>query len=567
VSHTEVMLHFIAGPSAGKSIAIKESTTIGRALESVIPVADRRMSRTHVRIFSKDKLWWIEDLDSSNGTWLGTERITGTHELKNLQHIRIGSSVLEVDFPDDDPRSNLRILHSIDPLHLRNLSMAEDEMMYPSEHRRLAAIYGLTDIIKGVQDEEELFSLVSRYLIQSIPHAEKSCVYLLNDSDEYLSPTMGIDDQYQRLDKSEFPVSRKVLNYVSMNLKAVLCVYNIREIKDATQSVVMGRNQQFLVAPLIHERELLGIVCMSSSFVGDELSFTEADLQFLTGVVFTTASHLFSQRLNQRTVESERLAALGSTAASLSHYIKNILTGVDGCLYLMRMGIDEEDSSLMNDAWGVLSRNHKRLTGLMLDLLNLAKESSLNIQPHSLTELIVEVVDLLQQGFENRGIELKVSDQIKYKSLVVDIDSMAIHRVFLNLLNNAADAIVGKYKGEKGGRIDLRVNLSQSEQLLEVDIIDNGEGIPEEMRSRVFEVFFTGKGDEGTGLGLAVSKKIVESHKGNISFSSDVNGTVFSIRIPVHQRQNNTRLIDLPEDFLSHLNEGKSRSGTKTTIE
>ncbi|WDE97808.1 ATP-binding protein [Lentisphaera profundi] len=564
MKHTEVMLHFIAGPSAGKSISVKESTTIGRALESNIPVADRRMSRTHVKIFSKDELWWIEDLKSSNGTWLGTERITGTHELKNLQHIRIGSSVLEVDFPDDDPRSNLRILHSIDPLHLRNLSMAEDEMMYPSEHRRLAAIYGLTDLIKGVQDENELFSLVTRYLIQSMPQAEKCCIYLLKDNGEYLTPAEGIDSEYQHLEYSEYPVSRKILNYVSMKLRAILCVYNMQEIKDATQSVVMGRNQQFLVAPLIHERELLGVVCLSSSFVVNELSFTEGDLQFLTGVVFTTASHLFSVRLNQRTVESERLAALGTTAASLSHYIKNILTGVDGCLYLMRMGIDEEDSNLMNDAWNVLSRNHKRLTGLMLDLLNLAKESSLNIQPHSLTEIIVEVVDLLQQGFENRGIKLKVSDQIRFKSLVVDLDSMAIHRVFLNLLNNAADAIVGKYKGEEGGMIELRVDLSQSEQLLEIDVIDNGEGIPEEMKSRVFEVFYTGKGDEGTGLGLAVSKKIIESHKGNISFSSDPNGTIFSIRLPLHQRNNNTRLIDLPEDFLSQLNEGKDRGDTKT---
>ena len=562
MNQPEVMLHFIAGPSAGKSVSVKESSTIGRALESNIPVADRRMSRSHVKIFFKDNEWWIQDLDSSNGTWLGSDRITGVHQLKNLQHIRIGSSVLEVDFPDNDPRSNLRILHSIDPLHLRNLSMAEDEMMYPSEHRRLAAIYGLTELIKGVQDEEELFTLVNRYLIQSIQHADKCCLYLLNESDEYLSPAYGINDQYQLLERSDFPISRKVLNYVSMNLRAILCVYNIDELEDASQSVVMGRNQQFLVAPLIHEKELLGIICLSSSFVGDELSFTEADLQFLTGVVFTTASQIFSLRLTKRTIESERLAALGTTAASLSHYIKNILTGVDGCLYLMRMGIDEEDSSLMNDAWSVLSRNHKRLTGLMLDLLNLAKESSLNIQPHSFNEIVNEVVDLLKQGFENRGIELKVSDQVSYQSLVIEVDTVAIHRVLLNLLNNAADTIVGKFKGEAGGKIEMRVGLSHSEQLLEVDIIDNGEGIPDEVKPRIFEVFYTGKGDQGTGLGLAVSKKIVESHNGNISFSSDGNGTVFSIRLPVHQKNNNTRLIDLPEDFLSHLNDTSKKTKT-----
>ena len=135
------------------------------------------------------------------------------------------------------------------------------------------------------------------------------------------------------------------------------------------------------------------------------------------------------------------------------------------------MGIDEEDSSLMNDAWSVLSRNHKRLTGLMLDLLNLAKESSLNIQPHSFNEIVNEVVDLLKQGFENRGIELSVNDKVNYQSLVVEVDTIAIHRVLLNLLNNAADAIVGKFKGEAGGRIEMRVGLSHSEQLLEVCLL------------------------------------------------------------------------------------------------
>ena len=67
----EVMLHFIAGPSAGKSISVTESSTIGRALESNIPVADRRMSRSHVKIFFKNSQWWIQDLDSSEWDMVG----------------------------------------------------------------------------------------------------------------------------------------------------------------------------------------------------------------------------------------------------------------------------------------------------------------------------------------------------------------------------------------------------------------------------------------------------------------------------------------------------------------
>ena len=548
MNKSDIMLHFISGPEAGSSFNIEQKVTLGRSIEADITIADNRISRKHILISLKDDAWWLEDLDSSNGTWLGGERVTKAFELQNLQHVRIGTSVFEVEFPDHDPNSKLRIFHSMDPLKLRKSEGFGGDVTYPTEHRRLEAIYGMMDQASSNQDEESIYPWLSRYLMREFDTASMCCVYMLDSDSEYVNPTFGVNSHGDVLESEQFPVGRKILNYICKKRRAILCTYKA-DGQDIMDSAVLCKELQFLVAPLIHGKEMLGVVALVAPYQGHDLMFDEGDLQFLAGATFSASQNIYNSRLYRRTAESERLAALGTTAASLSHYIKNILTGVDGCLYLMRMGIDDQDEKLMNDAWGILSRNHKRLSSLVMDLLNLAKEPTLNVQPHCLSEVVVEVSDLVRQNFSNRQIELQLDPQFKIKSFVLDVDAMAIHRVMLNLLNNAADAVVDKFKDQPGGVIKVNIEMVHDSQLLLLEIIDNGSGIPDHMKHKIFDVFYTGKGEDGTGLGLAVSRKIVDAHKGSINFQSSDEGTTFSIRIPVQQKANNTRLIELPEGF------------------
>ena len=545
---TDVMLHFISGPEAGSSFNIEKAVSLGRSIEADITIADNRISRKHILISYKDDAWYLEDLDSSNGTWLGGERVTKAFELENLQHVRIGTSVFEIEFPDHDPNSKLRIFHSMDPLKLRKSEGFASDVTYPTEHRRLEAIYGMMENPGNTQDEQSIYPWLSRYLMREFQDARMCCVYMLDNESDYVNPTFGVNQIGDVLEFEQFPVGRKILNYICKKRRAVLCTYRAED-QNIMDSTVKCKDLQFLVAPLIHEKEMLGVVALVAPYQGHDLLFDEGDLQFLAGAAFSASQNIYNSRLYRRTIESERLAALGTTAASLSHYIKNILTGVDGCLYLMRMGIDDADEKLMNDAWGILSRNHKRLSSLVMDLLNLAKEPTLNVQPHCLSEVVVEVSDLVRQNYSNRKIELKLDPQFKLKSFVLDIDAMAIHRVMLNLLNNAADAVSDKFKDKGGGVIKVNVEMVHDSQLLLIEIVDNGSGIPDHMKNKIFDVFYTGKGEEGTGLGLAVSRRIVDAHNGSINFQSRDDGTTFSIRIPVQQKANNTRLIELPEGF------------------
>jgi len=247
----------------------------------------------------------------------------------------------------------------------------------------------------------------------------------------------------------------------------------------------------------------------------------------------------------QKNISNERMAALGSTAASLSHYIKNILTGIDGCLYLLRMGIDDNDPDLSNEAWGILSRNHKRLSSLVMDLLNLAKEQQLDIQTQNITEVITEATELVIPNLKKMGVEVTIDAEMRSNPLTAQIDSQAIHRVMLNLLSNSGDAVHAKYAGKPGGEIKISTKIVGQGDSMVISIADNGCGIDADSIDSIFEMFYTGKGDAGTGLGLAVSKRLIEAHNGAIVVESELGvHTTFNLKLPKNSKGTKTEFIN-----------------------
>ena len=201
----------------------------------------------------------------------------------------------------------------------------------------------------------------------------------------------------------------------------------------------------------------------------------------------------------------------------------------------------------MNEAWGILSRNHKRLSGLVMDLLNLAKEHSLDLHVVNVCDIIVEAVELVRPNFAGLNIEIDVDNSISGEALMAEVDSQAIHRVILNLMNNACDAVSEKFNDQEGGIIKIEARVLENNRVLEVRIEDNGCGIPIDKLEQIFDMFYSGKGEHGTGLGLAVSKRLIEAHKGAIGVNSEVNKyTAFTIRLPIAQRNVETQLFKRP---------------------
>lgn len=232
----------------------------------------------------------------------------------------------------------------------------------------------------------------------------------------------------------------------------------------------------------------------------------------------------------QELLDAERLAAVGQTVASLSHSIKNMASGLEGSLFLLRQGLDHNQEYL-EQGWEMLEVNVRKLKDLSLAMLRFAKPEALRLQLIDPALPARQVTELLSPRAKELDIDL-ILDCPKHVSQV-HLDAEAIHMWLLELIGNALDACSAAGFGPQrpGGRV--RVEIRDSPENIIYQVSDNGYGIPEKTMPQLFDAFFSTKGDGGFGLGLMSVKKSVRAHGGDIRVQS-IPGeeTVFTITIP-----------------------------------
>lgn len=233
---------------------------------------------------------------------------------------------------------------------------------------------------------------------------------------------------------------------------------------------------------------------------------------------------------SSKLVEAEKLAAVGQTVAGLAHAIKNITSGLTGGMYVLEKGIELENKSYLSQGWQMIKGNMGKIKAITLDLLNYAKDREPERRLCDPNVPIKEVMDLMRSRAEETGVTLtcELDEDLPHAFL----DPEGIHRVLLNLLTNAIDACTDVSCKQRKGVVLLRT-LKPRGWAVEYQVIDNGCGMDEDTRSKVFQRFFSTKGSQGTGLGLMIARKIIGEHQGDIDFVSEKDrGTTFSIRLP-----------------------------------
>jgi signal transduction histidine kinase len=233
---------------------------------------------------------------------------------------------------------------------------------------------------------------------------------------------------------------------------------------------------------------------------------------------------------SRKLVEAERLAAVGQTVAGLAHAIKNITAGLTGGMYVLEKGIDLENKTYLSQGWQMIKGNVQKIKGMAVDLLNYAKERQPEYQLCDPNVPAGEVYDLMLSRATDMGVTLKIDRARNLPEAWFDPEG--IHRVLLNLVTNAIDACTDISCTSKTREVILRT-LKPQGWAVEYQVTDNGCGMDEETKSKVFHIFFSTKGSRGTGLGLMIAKKIVDEHEGGIDLSSEKgSGTVFMVRLP-----------------------------------
>lgn len=219
---------------------------------------------------------------------------------------------------------------------------------------------------------------------------------------------------------------------------------------------------------------------------------------------------------------AEKMAAIGQLSAGIAHEINNPLGGIRLCFNnLISTEMDEETRKNHVE---VINTGLERIQGIVRQLLDFSKKTSLSVSPVSVDRLITNVLKLVEYSAERKGIKI-IRDTIDgIPEIMVDRNKM--EQVFLNIILNAIQAMNGP------GILTIGTSLNNGRCI--ITFRDTGPGIPPEVMPYIFDPFFTTKPvGEGTGLGLSVSKSIVEQHGGRISVESREGLTEFRVELPV----------------------------------
>ena len=252
------------------------------------------------------------------------------------------------------------------------------------------------------------------------------------------------------------------------------------------------------------------------------LKITDA-VQSYRGRVLLLSDITELTELEQSMRENERLAAIGRMAGGVAHEVRNPLSSIKGLAFLLKnkfpAGSREQQSA------DLLVQETERLNRTITEMLDLTRPSHLQFTPVDMAELLRQSVTLMQAELREHGIavQMRCAEALP----AVSGDSDRLRQVVMNVLLNAQQAM------DKGGTLAVTAKTSQDKRWLDIEVADNGRGIPPELLSQVFYPYFTTR-ESGTGIGLAISQKIIMEHKGSIEIESEEGqGTRIRIRLPV----------------------------------
>ncbi len=246
------------------------------------------------------------------------------------------------------------------------------------------------------------------------------------------------------------------------------------------------------------------------------------------------------KKLEAEKLEAERLAAVGQTVAGLAHGIKNVLTGLEGGEYILNSGLQKGDVNRVQKGMEMLNRNTQRVSTFVKEFLNFSKGQEIETDICDPVEIAKEVVNTYFVKINQLGINL--TTDFRGNIGLAALDSEGIHESLSNLLGNAIDAC---RISENPDELKIILRVSEQDNAIVYEVIDNGCGMDYEVKRKVFTTFFTTKGLGGTGLGLLMTKKIIQQHGGKVDFDSVLDqGTTFRITLP-RDRLPKLRQVDI----------------------
>lgn len=570
----QLRLLIINGVDEGKQFEVTGAAIgLGRDAHNHVLLHDTEVSRRHAEILKSDQGFLLRDVGSANGTFVNNENVQETLIVPGDQ-IQIGQTTLLVmashgskarkktGNTDLKDRISMITRQDVELSSAIVKTVAEGEgsrlLSNPQAVERpwlqhalvnLGILYELTQAISHIQDLDQLLDRVLELIFRSI-EADRGCILIRASDSNRFEPRAIRWRTGTPPETEKIPVSSSIVEHVLKQKQGILVSDASADDRfKARQSIVRFGIQEVICVPMKGRHETIGVLYLDTQSILQEIledvaqgnlndpdnsdplvgKFNEDHLSLAIAIAHQAALAVEETRYREKLIQSERLAAIGTTVAALSHHIKNILQGLRMGSDVLKMGMAEEplDGKLIRQGWKTVEKNQGKIYDLVMDMLSYSKERAPAIEETNLNEVVKDVVELLQGKAKTREIMLGT----RLGELPsCQVDPEGVHRAVLNIITNALDAL----EERRNPQVLVGTSVEDNCEWVRIIIADNGPGIAPEQIEDIFKPFHSTKGARGTGLGLAVSRKILREHGGDIHVQSQVNGgSRFTLRLPV----------------------------------
>jgi nitrogen-specific signal transduction histidine kinase len=567
----------IRGVDEGKQFELAgDHIGAGRDASNRVKLHDTEASRRHAEFVRTLEGYRLLDVGSANGTFVNNQAVRDVL-LQPGDHIQIGQTVLvysagpgEAPAPTDladrirlITRQDLELSSAI----VKTIGEAEGSRLLARPQQvegpwlktalaNLGIMYEAIQAVSHILDLDQLLSRIMDLIFRSLD-ADRGCIMLRSSPQEgfrapadQAGPPHSTElepkavrwrDGVNRQEK--IPVSRTIMDHVLRERQGILVTDAARDERfQAVQSVLRFGIREVICVPMKGRHETLGVLYLDTHTQARDLAaagpagaadefpskFTGDHLALAIAIAHQAALAVEETRYHQALVHAERLAAVGQTIAALSHHIKNILQGLRSGGDIIKMGLQDMDAAMLHQGWKIVEKNQAKIYDLVLDMLSYSKEREPSIEAVDLNGLVRDVVELLAARAKERGVQL--ATRLDESLPVCPADHEGIHRALLNVVGNALDAV----EDAEGPQVTVTTAPEADGAWVRILVRDNGPGIAPDKQEDIFRPFVSTKGARGTGLGLAVSRKVLREHGGDILVQSQPGqGSTFILRLPL----------------------------------
>ena len=547
----------IAGQKVGQRYAIsKRQGTIGRGPSNSVQVIDVKVSRIHCRYQVVGDRLEVADLESANGTFVNGEAVEHS-TLGNGDQLKIGSTIFEVkinateestagtDFSIQEKFPARRMPSSLSYFPMaanlyqddQHESGMEDSSGGPVSMAQvvndMSFIYHASLVTSGRANQAEMFAQLID-LIFSWVTADR-CGVLLRDRQTGEFNIEAMESRSMESSQQDLAISQSIVNYVCKHRVGILTSDALEDQRlPSKDSIKRIGVREAICVPINGRNTLLGVIyidALNPERKPDVDRFNKNHLKLSIAIGLQIGFAIENDRYFERLLEQQRMVTIGQTTSSLSHRLKNVLQSVNGGAHLVETGLKAENLKTIETGWAIVKRNQQEISKMVNDMLVLGKPYDPHFSQADLSELITSVVTEIEPSLITRNIQHEWTPS--HQPVFIRIDPRGVHWALYNLINSCAAAC----RGQTHGKIDVSLDCSSSQHVV-ITIADNSPKVEPSENEDALSLSVPEPAHNMNPVELAVSRKLIEGHKGNVSLTHpESGGNLFVIQLPLEHAE------------------------------